>query len=218
MRPRRWQRVSEAGVASANAGDFAAAEAAFREALTLSEQLPPSDPRRATSANNLGFVLLRPGAHPRGPALLRRRPVLARRHPGPDPSRHGAEPQQSGGGAAHRRAAGAGGAAASPCDRHPAHQARTRSSRPRREPEQSGRAADRRAAVRRGAGAVRRSPGDPHQGAGRAALGRSRGEEQSRRAGIRPRATMPKPNGAIATCWRPKRRSAARAIPRSPSR
>ena len=56
-----WQQVSEAGVASANAGDLAAAEASFREALALSEQLPQGDPRRATSANNLGFALYAQG-------------------------------------------------------------------------------------------------------------------------------------------------------------
>ncbi|MGE3742617.1 MAG: hypothetical protein AB7I59_24275, partial [Geminicoccaceae bacterium] len=49
-----WQRVSEEGVASANAGDLAAAERDFRAALALADKLPEGDPRRATTANNLG--------------------------------------------------------------------------------------------------------------------------------------------------------------------
>ena len=56
-----WQRLSEAGVAQANAGDLAEAELSFRAANELAASLPDGDPRQATSANNLGFVLYAQG-------------------------------------------------------------------------------------------------------------------------------------------------------------
>ena len=61
FRRREWQRLSEAGVAQANAGDLAEAELSFRAANELAASLPDGDPRQATSANNLGFVLYAQG-------------------------------------------------------------------------------------------------------------------------------------------------------------
>ena len=53
----RWQKLSEAGVRQADAGDFASAEASLRQAYAIAQEMREADPRRATTANNLGFVL-----------------------------------------------------------------------------------------------------------------------------------------------------------------
>ncbi len=53
----RWQRLSTRGVEQANAGRLDAAEESLRAAYRLAAGLRETDPRRATTANNLGFVL-----------------------------------------------------------------------------------------------------------------------------------------------------------------
>ena len=53
----RWQRLSTRGVEQANAGRLEEAEESLRAAYMLASGLRETDPRRATTANNLGFVL-----------------------------------------------------------------------------------------------------------------------------------------------------------------
>ncbi|MGH6914624.1 MAG: tetratricopeptide repeat protein, partial [Geminicoccales bacterium] len=52
-----WYEVSKAGLRAAGEGRISEAEQLFREALQLSKDYHDDDPRRATSINNLGYVL-----------------------------------------------------------------------------------------------------------------------------------------------------------------
>ncbi|HJW77637.1 MAG TPA: tetratricopeptide repeat protein, partial [Beijerinckiaceae bacterium] len=53
----RWQKLSDAGIAEADKGDYAAAEVSLRQAYDVAKEMREADPRRAATANNLGFVL-----------------------------------------------------------------------------------------------------------------------------------------------------------------
>src|SRR5918996_2879057 len=52
-----WFEVSKAGLRAADEGRLAEAERLFRDALKLSEPFGDQDPRRATSVNNLAYIL-----------------------------------------------------------------------------------------------------------------------------------------------------------------
>ena len=52
-----WIEFSRAGLRAADESRFSQAERLFRDALRLSEQFPEDDPRRATSVNNLAYIL-----------------------------------------------------------------------------------------------------------------------------------------------------------------
>ena len=65
----RWQRLSTRGVEQANAGRLEEAEESLRAAYALASGLRETDPRRATTANNLGFVLHASGRPEADPAL-----------------------------------------------------------------------------------------------------------------------------------------------------
>ena len=78
--------VSRAGLRAADESRFDEAERLFREALRLSETFPADDPRRATSVNNLAYVLHAQGrylaAEPQyRKALAMREAALGKDHP-----------------------------------------------------------------------------------------------------------------------------------------
>jgi Flp pilus assembly protein TadD len=52
-----WTEISRAGLQATADGRFYEAERLFRDALRLSEQFPDEDSRRATSVNNLAYIL-----------------------------------------------------------------------------------------------------------------------------------------------------------------
>ena len=52
-----WLELSRAGLRATAEGRFAEAERLFRDARRVGEQFPADDPRRATSVNNLAYVL-----------------------------------------------------------------------------------------------------------------------------------------------------------------
>ena len=146
-RPRNGSGSARPGVASANAGDLAAAERSFREALALAEQLPPRRPAPGDQRQQSGLRAARAGAHRARPCpttprrLSLRDATLGPTHPVTAQSLNNlaealrTDGQRDEAEQLHRRAI---------------EIRRTRlgarPSRSRREPEQSGRAADRRAA------------------------------------------------------------------------
>jgi tetratricopeptide (TPR) repeat protein len=79
-----WLAASKAGMQAADEGDLAQAEARFRDAMKLSEPFGDEDPRRATSVNNLAFILHVQGQY--GAAEPHYREALAMRESalGPD--------------------------------------------------------------------------------------------------------------------------------------
>ncbi len=52
-----WYEVSKAGLRAADEGRLRDAETLFRDALRLSDEYTEVDPRRATSVNNLAYIL-----------------------------------------------------------------------------------------------------------------------------------------------------------------
>ena len=78
----RWQRLSTRGVEQANAGRLEEAEESLR-AVALASGLRETDPRGATTANNLGFVLHASGRPEAAIPLYRKRCACGRRHSGP---------------------------------------------------------------------------------------------------------------------------------------
>ena len=81
---RRWYEVSKAGLQAADEGQLAKAEELFRSALKLSDPFGDEDPRRATSVNNLAYILHAQGHY--GAAEPHYRELLAMRESalGPD--------------------------------------------------------------------------------------------------------------------------------------
>ena len=83
--PKTWLEVSQAGLRAAEEGLLQEAERAFREALRLSEGFAGDDRRRATSINNLAYILHAQGqyvaAEPRYlESLAMRERVLGKDH------------------------------------------------------------------------------------------------------------------------------------------
>src|SRR5688572_18077415 len=52
-----WIEVSRSGLRATAEGRFHEAAHLFRDALRVSEEFPEDDPRRATSINNLAYIL-----------------------------------------------------------------------------------------------------------------------------------------------------------------
>ena len=79
-----WYEVSKAGLQAADEGRLAKAEQLFRDALKLSDPFGDEDPRRATSINNLAYILHAQGHY--GAAEPHYRELLAMRESalGPD--------------------------------------------------------------------------------------------------------------------------------------
>ena len=72
-----WFDASKAGLQAVDEGRLSEAERLFREALKLSEPFGDADPRRATSVNNLAYILHAQGQY--GAAEAHYREALAMR-------------------------------------------------------------------------------------------------------------------------------------------
>jgi tetratricopeptide (TPR) repeat protein len=79
-----WYDVSKAGLRAADEGRFGDAEGLFRDALLLSDRYEESDPRRATSVNNLAYVLHAQGHYPAAEPHYRESLAMRERALGPD--------------------------------------------------------------------------------------------------------------------------------------
>ena len=79
----RWQKLSDAGIAQADKGDYAAAEVSLRQAYDVAKEMREADPRRAATANNLGFVLHAEGRPQDACRSTRSRSPCARLRSGP---------------------------------------------------------------------------------------------------------------------------------------
>ena len=216
----QWQQVSEAGVEQANRGDLVAAEQSMRgERWPWPSRCAPDDPRRATSANNLGFVLHAQGRTARGAAVLCRGAVAAGREPRPEPPGHGPEPEQPGRGVAQRRPPRRGREAAPTGDRDPPHAAVSPNHPDLAESLNNlGVLLTDEGRFDEAEGAVRRGAGDPQDGAGRAAFGGGRGAGQSRVLWPSPAAATTWPSSCIGRRWRSRRRRTAPTSRPWPSR